>query len=126
MATSDNNQPTELHCFERGLTPVQTKREKETIELHKHLSQTLVYTWQKRFKDSRSGEPVEELCDRPTKREDKYRVRDVVCEDCLLTVHEVGDMLLIGKSCVQRILSDLSMTRVCALWVPRLLNEGQM
>ena len=69
---------------------------------------------------------MEELCDRPTKREDKNQLRDVVCEDCLLTVREVGDMLWIGKSSVQRILSDLSMTRVCALWVPRLLNEGQM
>ena len=72
MATSDNNQPTELHCFERGLTPVQTKREKETIELHKHLSQTLVYTWQKRFKDSRSAEPLEESHGRRQKKWTSY------------------------------------------------------
>ena len=35
-------------------------------------------------------------------------------------------MLGIGKSSVQRILSNLSMIRVCARWVPLLLHEDQM
>ena len=35
-------------------------------------------------------------------------------------------MLEIGKLSVQRILSDRSMTRECARWVPRLRNEDQI
>ena len=41
-------------------------------------------------------------------------------------LREAGDKLGIGKSSVQRTLSDLSMTRVCARRVPFLLNEDQM
>ena len=51
---------------------------------------------------------------------------DVIREDRRLTVREVADMLRIGKSSVQRILSDLSMTIVCARYVPQLLNEDKM
>ena len=47
------------------------------------------------------------------KRDDKNQVIDVTGEQQRLIVREVGDMFGIGKSSVQRILSDLSMTRVC-------------
>lgn len=46
------------YCIERGLTPVQTEREIETIEQHEHVSGTLVYTWHERFKDGWSGDPM--------------------------------------------------------------------
>ena len=74
------------YFFEGGLNPVQTKREIETIERHKHVSRTLVYTWHKRFKDSWSGEPMEESRGRPTKRNEKNRVMGVIREDRYLTV----------------------------------------
>ena len=61
----------------------------ETIEQHKHVSRTLVYTWHKRFKDSWSGESIEESHGRPTKRDDKNQVMDVIREDGRLTVCEV-------------------------------------
>ena len=48
------------YCFKGGLTPVKTKKEMETIERHKHVSQTLLYTRHYRFKDSWSVEPMEE------------------------------------------------------------------
>ena len=41
MATSDDNAAHQIvmkYCFERGLTPVQTKREMETIERHTRVS----------------------------------------------------------------------------------------
>ena len=44
----------------------------------------------------------------------KNQAMDVIHEDRRLTVREVGDVLRIGKSSVQRILSDISMTIVCA------------
>ena len=69
--------------------------------------------------DNLSGEAVEEELGRLTKR-------DIIREDRRLTVRKVGDMHGIGKSSVQRILSDLSMTKVCARWVPPLLHEDQM
>ena len=88
IATSDNNAAHRIliqYCFEESLTPVETKREMETIERHKHVSQTLVYTWHYRFKDSPSGEPMEESRGRPTKRDDKNQVMDVIREDrCLI------------------------------------------
>ena len=59
---------------------------------------------------------MEELRGKPTKRNDNNQVMDVIPEDRRLTVREGGDMLGIGKTSVQRILSDLSMTRVlCAM-----------
>ena len=51
---------------------------------------------------------------------------DVIREDRRLTVREIGGMLGKGKSSVQGILSDLSVIRVCARWVPLLLHEDQM
>ena len=53
----------------------------ETTERPKHVSQILVYTWHKKFKDSWSGEPMEESRGRPTKRNDKNQVMDVIRED---------------------------------------------
>ena len=71
---------------------------------------------------------MEESRGRPTKRDDKNQVMDDIREERTDDIIRltVGDMLGIGKSSVQRILSDLSMTRVCARWVPLLLNEDQM
>ena len=48
------------------------------------------------------------VCGRLTKRDDKNRMMDVIREDRRLTVREECDMLGIGKSSVQMILSDLS------------------
>ena len=71
---------------------------------------------------------MEEPRGRLTKRDDKNRGMDVIREDRRLTVREECDMLGIGKSSGQMILSDLSMTRVhvCARWVPLLRHEDQM
>ncbi|XP_062611652.1 protein GVQW3-like [Saccostrea cucullata] len=116
MATSADNAAHRIiiqYCVERGMTPIQTKKEMETIERHKHVSRTLVYTWHKRFKKGWTGDPMKEARGRPSKSDDKLksRVLDVIREDRRLTVREVGDTIGIGKSSVQRILSDLSMTR---------------
>ena len=64
-----------------------------------------------------SGDPMEEERGRPTKRDDKLKnqMMNVMCEDRRLTVRELCEMLGIGKSTVQRILSDLSISRKCAL-----------
>ena len=89
---------------------------------HKNVSRTLAYTWQKSLRIVGAVSQWK----RPTKRDDKNQVMDVIREDRRLTVREVGDMLEIGKSSVQRILSDLSNTKVCARWVSLLLHEDQM
>ena len=59
---------------------------------------------------------MEELRGSQTKRDNKNQVTDIIHEHHRLTVCEVGvtDMLEIRKLSVQRILSDLSMTKVCA------------
>ena len=45
----------------------------ETIERHKHVFRTLVYILHKRFKDGWSGNPMEEVRGRPTKRDGKLK-----------------------------------------------------
>ena len=72
----------------------------------------MVLTWHKRFKDGWNGNPMELVHCRTTKRDGKLinRLMSGIREHCRLTEREVGDMLGIGKSSVQRILSDPSMT----------------
>ena len=104
MATSDDNAVHPIviqYCFDRGLSPVQTKREMETTEQY---NMCLRHCYP--FKACWSGEPVEESRGRPTKRDDKNQFMDVIYEHCRLTVCEVGDML-------ETILPNLSMTKVC-------------
>lgn len=74
--TNDNapNRIVVQHCVERGLTTVQTKRKMEAIERQKHVFWILVYTWLKMLKDGWSDDPIEEACDRPTKREDQLKI----------------------------------------------------
>ena len=69
---------------------------------------------------------MEESRGRLRKKEDKNQVMDVIREDHCLTVRAVGYMLGIGKSSVQRIMSNLSLTRICEQWVPHQLNKDQM
>ena len=69
---------------------------------------------------------MEESRGRLRKRDDKNQVMDVTREDHCLIVRAVGYMLGIGKSSVQRVMSDLSMTRICEQWVPHQLNKDQM
>ena len=63
---------------------------------------------------------MEESRNRPTKRDDKHQVMDVIREDRRLTVREVGYMLGIGKSSIKSFY-DYSK---CAK-DPLLLNEDQ-
>lgn len=42
------------------MTPVQTSQEKEKIERHKHVSQTMVFTGHNRFKNGQSGDAMGE------------------------------------------------------------------
>ena len=54
----------------------------ETIERHKHVSRTLVCISHKRFKDGWSGNPMEEVRGRLTKRDEKLKnqVMDVILD----------------------------------------------
>ena len=93
-----------------------------TTERHKHVSRH----WDASgSKDLRSGEPMEESRGKPNKRDDKNQVMDVIRQDRRFKERAVGDINGIRKSYAPRILSDLSMTRACVLWVPRLI-EYQM
>ena len=101
MPTSDDNTAHRMviqYCFERSLTPVQTKRENDTNMCLGHW-----YTpGLQRFQESWSVEQVEGSCGRPTNKTTKNRLMDVIREDRRLTVREVSDIIGIGKSSVIR------------------------
>lgn len=76
------------------------------IDLHEHMSVTLVYTWHKRPRNGYPCDPMKELW----VNRDKKSVDERHREDHSLTVPEVVDMLEIGISSDQRILSNLLIT----------------
>ena len=55
------------------------------------------------------------------------KIKDVLDEDRRQTVQEIAEKVGLSKSAIQRLLSDeLSMSRISALWVSRLLTKEGM
>ena len=129
MATSDSfaaHRAVIKYCVDRGMTPAQTKCEMDTAVNFRTVSRTLVYKWHRRFTEGLSVEPK-----RGRTRKDNsakvQKVKNAIDDDRRQTVREVAEKTDISKSAVQRILSeDLSMRRVSARWVPRLLSTEEM
>ena len=103
MPTSDDKTAHRMviqYCFERSLSPVQTKRENDT---NMCLGHWYMYTpGLQRFQESWSVEQVEGSCGRPTNKTTKNRLMDVIREDRRLKIREVGDIIGIRKSSVIR------------------------
>ena len=114
------------YCVNRGLTPIQTKKEMESTGKYANVSRALIYKWHKRFTDGWTDNVTQ-----GRKKKDNLTtinfVKKVIDEDRRQTVREVAEKTGISKSAIQRILSnDLGMSRVFARWVPRLLTEDEM
>lgn len=130
MATSAEHAAHKIvikYCADRGMTPIDTKREMERSTMCGNVSRTLVYRWHKRFSSGLTD--VSEKRGRPKKKDDHIiqLVKDAVDTDRRQTVREIAVRVGISKSATQRTLSDeLSMSRVCARWVPRLLTAEEM
>ncbi|XP_018353100.1 PREDICTED: putative uncharacterized protein FLJ37770 [Trachymyrmex septentrionalis] len=93
------------------------------------MSKTRVYEWYKRFKegredvedDDRSGRPSTSITD-----DNVEQVKKMILENRRITIREVADDVGISFGSCQEIFSDvLSMKRVAAKFVPKLLNFDQ-
>ncbi|KAK3084951.1 hypothetical protein FSP39_021962 [Pinctada imbricata] len=114
------------YCVDRGLTPIQTKKEIESSGMYGNVSRALIYKWHKRFTDGWTDNVTQGRKKKDNLTTIKF-VKKVIDEDRRQTVREVAEKTGISKSAIQRILSyDLGMSRVFARWVPRLLSEDEM
>ena len=130
MATSDKDAAHRnviKFCFDLDVTPVETQKKLQLTEAHRHVSRSLVYKWHERFEDGwtdslngKSGRP------REINASTVDNVNDVIRSDRRQTVREVGEKLGLSKISVHRVLNkDLSMNKVCARWIPRLLTDNE-
>jgi len=61
-----------------------------------------------------------------TTEENSANVRQIVCENRLLTVRSIAEQVNIDRETVRKILTgDLDMRKVCAKMVPKELTEEQ-
>ena len=114
-------------CFDLGMTPVETQKKLQLTEDHRHVSWSLVYKWHKRFEDG-STDSLHGKPGRPWEinASTVNNVNDVIRSDRRQTVREVGEKLGLSKTSVhQELNKDLSMNKVCARWIPRLLTENE-
>ncbi|PNF17592.1 hypothetical protein B7P43_G14400 [Cryptotermes secundus] len=95
----------------------------------KSLGQTQTYNWYKCFKngwtltddDDRSGRPSAGITP-----ENVAKVRDLILQDCRLTIQDLCNTLGLSYGTCQRILlEELNMRRIVAKFVPRLLQNEQ-
>jgi len=84
-------------------------------------------SWHKKFRDG-----LEDVSDRPRtgrpgrSEQDVRRIRDAISEDRRRSVREISYMTGICVNVVYRTLTEtLKMNKVCARWVPRLLQQDQ-
>ena len=112
-------------CLKLGKNATETFQMMQQTYGENCLSRGRVFEWFKRFKDgrelveddTRSGRPVSASND-----DQVDWVREKILADRKLTIRDLS----VGYGTVQRILTkDLEMKRVCAKFVPRLLNNEQ-
>jgi len=93
------------------------------------MKKTAVYKWVKRFSEGRESVTDEERSGRPatSKTEENIaKVRQIVRENCRLTLRSISEQVNINRETVRKILTeDLDMRKVCAKMVPKELTEEQ-
>jgi len=93
------------------------------------MKKTVVYNWVKRFSEGRKSVSDEGTSGQPaTSRteENIAKVRQIVHENCWLTVRSIAEQVNIDRETVWKILTEnLDMRKVCAKMVPKELTEEQ-
>jgi len=93
------------------------------------MKKTAVYKWVKRFSEGRESVTDEERSGWPaTSRteENIAKIRQIVCENCQLTVRSIAEQVNIDRETVRKVLTeDLNKRKVCAKMVPKELSEEQ-
>jgi len=90
---------------------------------------TAVYKWVKRFSEGRESVTHEERSGWPAtsrSEENIAKIRQIVCENLLLTVRSIAEQENIGREKVRKILTeDLDIRKVCAKMVPKEFTKEQ-
>jgi len=93
------------------------------------MKKTAVYEWVKRFSEGRESVTDDERLGWPaTSRteENIAKVRQIVRENCWLTVRSIAEQVNIDRETVTKILTeDLDMRKVCARMVPKEQTKEQ-
>lgn len=113
----------------KGFTPKQIKEEMDSTLGDSSPSYSTIKQWVSEFKigrvsisdEPRSGRPVE-----VTTSEMIKKIHQIVLEDRRLKVHQIAETCGMSGERVRNILHNhLSMQKLCARWVPRLLTLDQ-
>jgi len=116
-------------CFKVGKTATECYEMLKTAFGEQAVGHSQTFQWFSRFKavrtsiddDERSGKPVSS-----STPEMIERVRQIIHEDCLHTIHEISMVVGISHGMCHKILTeDLEMRRVVSKFVPRLLSVDQ-
>ncbi|KYN38519.1 hypothetical protein ALC56_07096 [Trachymyrmex septentrionalis] len=111
----------------KGLSPTNIKTELDSTLEESAPSFTTVKYWVAEFKRGRTNYEDEHRSGRPSEvaiPEMVKKIHKMVLGDRRLKVRELADMVNISKSAIHRILAEnLKMRKLCARWVPRLLNN---
>lgn len=115
--TFENTTPTEIHA--RLVNQLGTAA----------LSRTRVFEWARQFRegrqnvcdDSRSGRPIEAASQHAIDL-----IEEIVTQNRRSTISEISADLNLSRGTVHRIVKDqLQLSKLCARWVPKLLNSDQ-
>lgn len=115
--------------WKRGIKAADIVRQLESVFGASALQKTAVYKWIERFKggresledDDRSGRPAEAIT-----KANINAVEEVVMNDRRVTIAEIEAQVGISEKSIRRILHDhLQMTKLSAVWVPKLLGPAQ-
>lgn len=115
-------------CVALGKTFIETFQMLKTV-WGDDVKRSTVHLWFKRFKEGRRSIEDDPKSGRPVTARDPdhiFRVRELVRADRRLSVRDLATMTGISIGTVHSILTeDLKMSRICAKFVPKILDDDQ-
>ena len=94
----------------------------------KAIKKTAVYKWFKRFEDGRENLLDDERSGRPITKTLSHvaAIKELLDRDRRITIRDIVDRTDCSYGAVSMIIHDqLNMRRVCARWIPKMLNDEQ-
>ena len=121
--------PILLFLFKEGETPTRSGRRLKAAFGDCAPARSTISKWFGRFSDGRSSLDDDERCGRPSSQgydENEDLVWNLIQTDRRLTFYELEEKSGLSRGTLQRIIHDrLELSKVSALWVPKLLTADQ-